>query len=61
MLLLFKIIIILFDVKMCKKKELKSSLIFVVPTIGLEPMTYALRVRCTTNCAKSAKLLILKT
>lgn len=26
----------------------------VVPTIGLEPTTYALRVRCTTNCATSA-------
>ncbi len=26
----------------------------MVPTIGLEPTTYALRVRCTTNCATSA-------
>lgn len=26
----------------------------VVPTIGLEPTTYALRVRCTTSCATSA-------
>ncbi len=29
-------------------------LCLMVPTIGLEPTTYALRVRCTTNCAKSA-------
>lgn len=27
---------------------------YLVPTKGLEPPTYALRVRCTTNCAKSA-------
>ncbi len=26
----------------------------MVPKIGLEPTTYALRVRCTTNCATSA-------
>ena len=28
----------------------------MVPTIGLEPTTYALRVRCTTNCATSASV-----
>lgn len=28
----------------------------MVPKIGLEPTTYALRVRCTTSCAKSAYL-----
>ena len=31
-----------------------SSQFSMVPIIGFEPMTYALRVRCTTNCAKSA-------
>lgn len=30
----------------------------MVPTKGLEPPTYALRVRCTTGCATSAYLLL---
>ncbi len=29
----------------------------LVPTHGLEPRTYALQVRCTTNCATSASTL----
>ena len=29
----------------------------MVPTHGLEPRTYALQVRCTTNCATSASTL----
>lgn len=42
----------------CDKKAEKNRMMrffaYLVPTKGLEPPTYALRVRCTTNCAKSA-------
>ena len=33
-------------------------LISMVPIKGLEPLTYALRMRCSTNCAKSAFALL---
>ena len=42
----------------CDKKAEKNRMMrffaYLVPTKGLEPPTYALRVRCTTSCAKSA-------
>ena len=31
-----------------------SKQIFSMPIAGIEPVTYALRVRCSTNWAKSA-------
>ena len=42
-----------------RKKPLKNigfskGIVFMVPKIELEPTTYALRVRCTTNCANGA-------
>ena len=40
--------------KKAEKNRMMRFFAYLVPTKGLEPPTYALRVRCTTNCAKSA-------
>ena len=41
--------------KKAEKNRMMRFFAYLVPTKGLEPPTYALRVRCTTSCAKSAE------
>ena len=39
------------------KKEARLDFL-ILPIAGIEPVTYALRVRCSTNWAKSAATLL---